>query len=113
MYNHNTAIYLNFKDFSSVFRICFFEYKNCIFPNKYSILNIPNFIQYSKHKIQTFQGNPALIFNIFALVFIKKTLSAKKSEKVFSQLSQSVVVNNRSTANRCKMLHPGLEFAPH
>ena len=82
MYNHNTAIYLNFKDFSSVF-ICFFEYKNCIFANKYSILNIPNFIQYSKHKIQTFQGNPALVFNIFALVFIKKTLSAKKSEKVF------------------------------
>ena len=83
MYNHNTAIYLNFKDFLSVF-ICFFEYKHCIFANKYSIVNIPNSIQYSKHKIQTFQGNPALIFNIFALVFIKKTLSAKKSEKVFS-----------------------------
>ena len=112
MYNHNTAIYLNFKDFSSVF-ICFFEYKNCIFANKCSILNIPNFIQYLKHKIQTFQGNPALILNIFALVFIKNTLSAKKSEKVFSQLSQSVVVNSRSTANRCKMLHPGLKFAPH
>ena len=31
--------------------------------------NIPNFIQYSKLKIQDVQGHPALIFNIFAFVF--------------------------------------------
>ena len=45
----------------------FFKYKHCIFPNKYSILNTPNFIQYSKHKIQAVQGNPALIFGTFGV----------------------------------------------
>ena len=42
---------------------------------KYSILNVTDFIQYSKHKIQNVQGNPALIFNILV----------KKSEKTFSR----------------------------
>ena len=49
--------------------------KYCIFANKYSILNIPNFIQYSKHKIQTVQGNPTLIFSTFSFFRLGKFLN--------------------------------------
>ena len=65
----------------------FFKHKHCIFANKYLILNTPNFIQYSKHKIQTVQGNPALTFNTFGffrLSFYLKTFECEKSN--FSQL---------------------------
>ena len=106
-------MYLNFKDFSSVF-IWYFESKNCIFANKYSISNIPNFILYSKHKIQNVQGNPALIFNIFAFVLHKKLWGRKNREKVFLDLLLWKVDTQPIGAQAyIRESHPGLKFAPH
>ena len=90
MYNHITAMYLNLKDLSSVFVLFFFfKYKHCILANKYSILHIPNVIQYSKHKIQTAQGNPELIFTtlvFFCLSFYLKNFECENIGKNFSQV---------------------------
>ena len=52
--------------------------KKCIFAHKYSILNIPKFMQYSKLKIQ----NVEVPLTFLPLVLHIKSLSAKKSEKV-------------------------------
>ena len=69
-----------------VFNLTFFKYKHYIFANKYSILNIPSFIQYSKHKNQTVQGNSALIFSTFGffrLSFYLKNFECEKVGKFF------------------------------
>ena len=76
MHNHNTAIYLNFKDFSSVF-IWFFSNTKIAF----SLTNTQLL------KTQNIQGHPALIFDILAFFYIKN-LSAKKSAKNFLELSR-------------------------